>query len=495
MDSPPPGSNLIQTRFNRKHKLRSLAKFLAGAPQYQSLAKIELASSPHHAAHKDPKITAMSQLTYHTITFGCQMNRADSERMSGLLESLGYTHHPDPNQADLILYNTCTIRDNAEQKVYSYLGIQAQRKRQDPGLKLVVAGCVAQQEGERLLRRIPEIDLVMGPQYVNRLGDLLAQVEAGQQVVATEPIEIPEDITKPRRESQITAWVNVIYGCNERCTYCIVPSVRGLEQSRTPAAIRQEIEAVAAAGYKEITLLGQNIDAYGRDLDPKVNLAQLLRYVHDVDGIERIRFATSHPRYFTEELIQTCAELPKVCEHFHIPFQAGNDEVLKRMRRGYTQERYRQMIALIRSYIPNAAISGDAIVGFPGETEDHFQDTLDLVREIGFDQLNTAAFSPRPGTPAATWDEQLPEDIKSDRLQRLNRVVSEAAAICSARYLGQQVEVLVEDRNPKHPDQVMGRTRTNRMVFFEGNLDALRGSLVQVEISTTRAFSLSGSQV
>ena len=437
----------------------------------------------------------MSSPTYHTITFGCQMNRADSERMSGILESLGYHPIDDPNQADLVLYNTCTIRDNAEQKVYSYLGRQAVRKRLHPGIKLIVAGCVAQQEGEKLLRRVPELDLVMGPQHVNQLGDLLAQVEAGNQVVATEAREIPEDITKPRRDSQVSAWVNVIYGCNERCTYCIVPLVRGLEQSRTPEAIRQEIEEIGRSGCKEITLLGQNIDAYGRDLTPRSNLAQLLHCVHDVEGIERIRFATSHPRYFTQDLIQTCAELPKVCEHFHIPFQAGNDQVLKRMRRGYTQERYRDIMTQIRQLMPDAAISADAIVGFPGETEEQFQDTLRLVEEIGFDQLNTAAFSPRPGTPAADWQEQLSEEVKSDRLQRLNHLVAQQAAERSARYLGRMEEILVEGRNPKRPDQVMGRTRTNRLVFCQGDLDQLLGQLISVQITAARAFSLTGAMV
>ncbi len=420
------------------------------------------------------------------------MNRADSERMSGILESLGYEYCEDPNQADLLLYNTCTIRDNAEQKVYSYLGHQSRRKRENPGLKIVVAGCVAQQEGERLLRRVPEVDLVMGPQYVNQLANLLDQVEAGNQVVATEPCDIPEDITKPRRESRVTAWVNVIYGCNERCTYCIVPSVRGLEQSRTPEAIRREVAAIAEAGFPEITLLGQNIDAYGRDLKPKVTLAELLRHVHDVEGIQRIRFATSHPRYFTEELIRTCAELPKVCEHFHIPFQAGNNDVLKWMKRGYTHERYRSIIELIRHYMPDAAISADAIAGFPGETEEQFQDTLTLVQDIGFDAVNTAAYSPRPGTPAAEWESQLSEDVKSDRLQRLNRVVADAAASRSQRYLGRDEVILVESRNPKRLHQVMGRTRTNRTVFVEGDLNELQGSFLNVCITEARAFSLSG---
>lgn len=430
---------------------------------------------------------------YHIVTFGCQMNKADSERMAGVLESLGYYHTPDELAADLVLYNTCTIRDNAEQKVYSYLGKQAQRKQQQPGLKLVVAGCVAQQEGEQLLRRVPELDLVMGPQYVNRLADLLMHVEAGNQVVATEALDIPEDITKPRRESRVSAWVNVIYGCNERCTYCVVPSVRGIEQSRLPEAIRHEMQDIGAAGIPEVTLLGQNIDAYGRDLQPRTTFTDLLRYVHDVPGVERIRFATSHPRYFSERLIAACAELPKVCEHFHIPFQSGNNDILRAMLRGYTHERYRQIIALIRSYMPDAAISADAIVGFPGETEAQFEDTLRLVEELQFDQVNTAAYSPRPGTPAATWANQIDETTKTDRLQRLNRAVTAAATARNQRYLGRTEPVLVEGINPKRPEQLMGRTGTNRLVFFEGDIDTHLGKIVPVQITETRAFSLSGA--
>ncbi|NCQ91156.1 MAG: tRNA (N6-isopentenyl adenosine(37)-C2)-methylthiotransferase MiaB [Microcystis aeruginosa LG13-03] len=436
---------------------------------------------------------------YHITTFGCQMNKADSERMAGILEDLGFQWSEDANEADLILYNTCTIRDNAEQKVYSYLGRQAKRKQTQPDLTLVVAGCVAQQEGEQLLRRVPEVDLIIGPQHANRLGDLLQQVFDGSQVVATEPIHIMEDITKPRRDSNITAWVNVIYGCNERCTYCVVPGVRGVEQSRTPAAIRAEMAQLGQQGYKEITLLGQNIDAYGRDL-PGVtasgrhlhNFTDLLYYIHDVAGIERLRFATSHPRYFTERLIKACQELPKVCEHFHIPFQSGDNDVLKAMKRGYTQEKYRQIIANIRNLMPDAAISADAIVGFPGETEAQFENTLKLVDEIGFDQLNTAAYSPRPGTPAAIWDDQLSEQVKSDRLQRLNHLVATKAAERSQRYLGRIEEILVEDVNPKDASQVMGRTRGNRLTFFTGNIEELRGTFVKVKITEVRPFSLTG---
>ncbi|MEL6382035.1 MAG: tRNA (N6-isopentenyl adenosine(37)-C2)-methylthiotransferase MiaB [Cyanobacteria bacterium J06626_18] len=436
---------------------------------------------------------------YHVTTFGCQMNKADSERMAGILENMGMEWEADPLQADLILYNTCTIRDNAEQKVYSYLGRQAKRKHENPELTLVVAGCVAQQEGEKLLRRVPELDLVMGPQHANRLEDLLEQVFEGSQVVATDPVHIMEDITKPRRDSIVTAWVNVIYGCNERCTYCVVPNVRGVEQSRTPEAIRAEMEVLGQQGYKEVTLLGQNIDAYGRDL-PGITpegrrqntLTDLLYYVHDVPGIERLRFATSHPRYFTERLIKACAELPKVCEHFHIPFQSGDNDVLKAMARGYTHEKYRRIIDTIRTYMPDAAISADAIVGFPGETEDQFQNTLQLVEDIGFDQLNTAAYSPRPNTPAALWDNQLSEAVKADRLQRLNHLVGQKATERSLRYGDRIEEVLVEAINPKNPKQVMGRTRGNRLTFCEGSLEELKGQLVNVKITEVRAFSLTG---
>jgi tRNA-2-methylthio-N6-dimethylallyladenosine synthase len=440
-----------------------------------------------------------SRGTYWITTFGCQMNKADSERMAGILESMGYSAGSGEDQADLVLYNTCTIRDNAEQKVYSYLGRQARRKRDNPALTLVVAGCVAQQEGESLLRRVPELDLVMGPQHANRLDTLLSQVEAGQQVVATDDHHILEDITTARRDSSLCAWVNVIYGCNERCTYCVVPSVRGQEQSRLPQAIRLEMEGLAASGYKEITLLGQNIDAYGRDL-PGITpegrrqntLTDLLHHVHDVEGIERIRFATSHPRYFTERLIEACSELPKVCEHFHVPFQSGDDELLKAMARGYTTARYRRIVEQIRNLMPDAAISADAIVGFPGETDAQFRRTLELVDEIGFDLLNTAAYSPRPNTPAADWPDQVEEHVKVERLKELNALVERKAKACSQRYLGRVEEVLAEGINPKDNTQLMGRTRTNRLTFFPAGSHRV-GDTVPVRIEQVRAFSLSGS--
>jgi len=441
--------------------------------------------------------------SYWITTFGCQMNKADSERMAGILEAMGYREATAELEADLVLYNTCTIRDNAEQKVYSYLGRQAQRKRANPHLTLVVAGCVAQQEGESLLRRVPELDLVMGPQHANRLEVLLAQVEQGQQVVATGEHHILEDITTARRDSRVCAWVNVIYGCNERCTYCVVPSVRGKEQSRLPQAIRLEMEGLAAQGFREITLLGQNIDAYGRDLPGITSegrrqhtLTDLLHHVHSVEGIERIRFATSHPRYFTERLIEACAELPKLCEHFHIPFQSGDDDVLRAMARGYTVDRYRRIVDRIRERMPDAAISADVIVAFPGETDAQYRRTLALIEAIGFDQVNTAAYSPRPNTPAADWPGQLSEAVKVERLRELNALVEAKARERSARYAGRSEQILVEGINPRDPSQVMGRTRTNRLTFFPGTRAdgsvIQAGALEEVVIEQVRAFSLSG---
>ena len=461
-------------------------------------------TATQRSAPPAPTAAESGRGSYWITTFGCQMNKADSERMAGILESMGYREAQAELEADLVLYNTCTIRDNAEQKVYSYLGRQAQRKRTNPNLTLVVAGCVAQQEGESLLRRVPELDLVMGPQHANRLDVLLSQVEQGQQVVATEEHHILEDITTARRDSSICGWVNVIYGCNERCTYCVVPSVRGQEQSRLPGAIKLEMEGLAARGFKEITLLGQNIDAYGRDL-PGITpegrrqhtLTDLLQFVHNVEGLERIRFATSHPRYFTERLIDACADLPKVCEHFHIPFQSGDDDVLKAMARGYTMDRYRRIIDRIRERMPDASISADVIVAFPGESDAQYRRTLDLIEEIGFDQVNTAAYSPRPNTPAANWPNQLNEAVKVERLREINALVERVARQRSARYAGRTEEVLVEGRNPKDPNQVMGRTRTNRLTFFPaGRADGDQwqaGDLVDVRIEEVRAFSLSGA--
>jgi len=382
----------------------------------------------HVQCSEDTHITSGLMGSYSIETMGCQMNQADSERMAGQLESLGlspHTGHEDEPPPRVVVLNTCSIRDKAEQKVYARLDPHIKRKRQGGLLTVVVSGCVAQQEGEKLLKQMPGIDVVIGPQYANRLADVLSESQQGGQICATSDARIMEDLTMPNRQSQISAWVNVIYGCNERCSYCVVPFTRGSEQSRPMESVRREVVQLAKDGFKEVTLLGQNIDAWGRDLVPRRTFADLLRYLGDIDGIDRIRFLTSHPRYISKDLIRAVKETQVVCEQFHIPFQSGDDEVLRRMERGYTHARYLQIVDDIRSEIPDAGISADAIVGFPGEQDFQFERTLELCKAVRFDMVNTASYSPRPSTPAAKWACQVPEKVKQERLQRLNEVVYE----------------------------------------------------------------------
>lgn len=437
---------------------------------------------------------------YVIETMGCQMNTSDSERIEGQLISLGMTALDESESsskmsADVVLLNTCSIRDHAEQKVYSYIGPHAKRKREGEDVMIIVAGCVAQQEGERLLRRAPEVDLVMGPQYANRISDLLEDVSNGNQVVATEASHVMEDSTKPRRGSSVAAWVNVIYGCNERCTYCIVPTTRGVEQSRPVESILQEVQSLVADGYKEVTLLGQNIDAYGRDMVPKRKFSDLLRAVGSVPGLKRLRFVTSHPKYMSMGVVDAVAETPAACWNFHVPFQSGSNEVLREMGRGYTREKFLKIVDRIRARLPDASITADVICGFPGETEEQFQETLDLMNEVVFDSINTAAYSPRPNTPAADWENQVADDVKGDRLRRINVLNLEHAAERRARMMGRTVEILVEERNVKVPTQVMGRTTHGYLVYCDGDIDELRGTLVNVEIDTCQTYYLAGTKV
>ena len=466
--------------------------------------------------------------TFQISTTGCQMNVADSERIEGVLRNdLGListsesTQVKKNNKPDVVIFNTCTIRDHAEQKLYDALGPIAARKRKGESVALVVAGCVAQQEGNDLIKRFPEIDLVMGPQYVNRMNDLLEDVGKGHQIVAVDPMLWSEgggnDFTSNMatksisRGHDVRAWINIIHGCNEHCTYCVVPGVRGVEQSRSMESILHEIQQLNANAeildskndgnhilrptYKEVTLLGQNIDAYGRDMVPKRTFADLLYFLNDnvaSSGIERIRYVTSHPRYFSDRVIDAVANLDKVMECFHMPFQSGDDKVLKDMRRGYTYSSYMKIIDKIRNKAPDASICGDVIVGFPGETDQAFQRTLDLMEEVKFDNLNTFAYSPRPNTEAALWTNQIPEDVKSERLQIVQRLATTHALVRSERYLHKTVEVLVEDVNSRNTAQVMGRTRQGRQVYFNGKLDELIGKIVNVHITEARPWSLIG---
>lgn len=441
-----------------------------------------------------PKKPVIDDMSYYIQTFGCQMNVSDSERMAAELERKGYHATDDPKKSALYLLNTCALRDHAEQKVYSYLGPHAQRKWDAPSeVTLVVAGCVAQQEGDKLLSRVPEVDIVMGPQYANRIGEVLDDfAENMMQIVAVDPIHIQEDFSKPVRSSKITAWVNIIYGCLEKCSYCVVPNTRGLEQSRTMESIRAELQGLARDGYREVVLLGQNVDAYGRDLYPKRTFSDLLRFIHDVDGIERVRFTTGHPRYISENLITTVAELPKVMEHFHVPPQSGDNGVLKEMGRGYTRERYMDIARRVRKRMPDASICADTIVGFPGESEEAFENTVDMVKQVVFDSNMVRAYSARPNTTAGLREDQVEEEVKARRLGVMNRLMREQAEKRSQRYLGRRVEVLVEGVNEKVDGEVMGRERSNRVVFFEGAAEEYVGKIAVVEVDEAFAFSLRG---
>jgi len=444
---------------------------------------------------------------YHITTFGCQMNKADSERMAGILDEMGLTFVEDPNEADIVLYNTCTIRDNAEQKVYSYLGRQAKRKQENPNVILAIAGCVAQQEGDSLMRRVPELDLVMGPQHANRLRDLLEQVLDGSQVVATEPIHIVEDITKPRRDSDVTAWVNVIYGCNERCTYCVVPRVRGVEQSRTPEAIRAEMEELGRQGYKEVTLLGQNVNSYGKK-EGLCTFAELLSRINDIKALARIRFTTSHPKDLSDGLISAFGRLDKLCNHLHLPIQSGSNRVLKRMNRKYTREAYLEKVAALREVCPEIAITTDIIVGFPGESAADFDETLTLIQQMRYDSLFVFNYSDRPLAPSRKFVPKVGEKEKNARLQQVLEVQNSITAGIHAKMVGRQMPVLVEGhskRQQAEPSETSnknlqwtGRTTCNKIVNFivDGPAAAIpidiTGETVRVNIERALSHSLWG---
>ncbi len=433
---------------------------------------------------------------YHIITYGCQMNVRDSETMAGLLEQIGYLPAERPEDADVILVNTCTVRESADERAYGRLGELRRLKQRRPGLILGVAGCLVQKDREAVLRKAPHVDLVFGVHNLHRLPELLRQAQEGCQPVYEVWDRFPKDEPLPilpaARSRGIRAYVNIIHGCNKFCTFCIVPFVRGRERSVPPEVVRQEVEQLAAQGYKEVTLLGQNVDSYGHDLRPRTDLADLLCLIHEVEGIERIRFTTSHPRDMTEKLIRTVAELPKVCEHIHLPVQSGDDEVLRRMHRTYTVADYLRIVDCIRAYMPEASITTDLIVGFPGETEEQFENTLRLVETVQFDACNTAMYSPRPGTKAATFPDQVDEETKHRRLQALNRLAERVAYARNRRLVGTVQEILVEE--PGKHGGVVGRTRTNKVVTFDGTPDLI-GRTVLVRITEAGSWVLRGERV
>uniref|UniRef100_A0A7C3SHR1 tRNA-2-methylthio-N(6)-dimethylallyladenosine synthase n=1 Tax=Desulfobacca acetoxidans TaxID=60893 RepID=A0A7C3SHR1_9BACT len=426
-------------------------------------------------------------------TFGCQMNVADSEQMAQVLAP-DYVRTDCPEEADLFLINTCAIRRKSEEKVKSLLGRLKPLKRRRPDLILGVGGCVAQQEGEQLLKAAPHVDLVFGTRAIQRLPDLVRQAARAQTVDVELAGGYPDGPRRHWPEGRSQALITIMQGCNNFCSFCVVPYVRGREFSRDPADIEAEVRDFLAAGGKEVTLLGQNVNSYGRGLATPVTFVELVRRLAALPGLARLRFATSHPKDLSDELIAAFGEVPALCEHLHLPVQSGSNRILKAMNRGYTREQYLDKVAKLRQACPGISLSTDLIVGFPGETEKDFQDTLDLMQEAGFDQSFSFKYSPRPHTRAAALPDQVPEPVKAERLSRLQAVQNDLTLAAHQRLLGQRQEVLVERPSKRSPNQLCGRLRTNQVVNFTGP-PTLVGRLVTVEISEAHPHSLKGRWV
>lgn len=429
---------------------------------------------------------------YHLTTFGCQMNAHDSERMRGLLETLGYHEAPRRDDADLILFNTCTIRGSADERFMGNLGEARRIKRERPDVVVAVGGCWAQSQRESVFTDFPFVDIAFGPGEVNRLGELLARERIQAVGAFTFDGRFSGDLPS-LRERRHQAWVQISVGCNCGCSYCIVPTVRGRESSRPPQLILEEVQRQADDGVAEVTLLGQNVNSYGRDLrgDDRTGFAELLAAVAGVPGIQRVRYTSPHPKDIRADVIAVHRDVPEVCEHIHLPAQSGSTRVLKAMRRTYDRPRYLDLVARIRDEVPDIALTTDLIVGFPGESDEDFEDTLSLVREVGYDGAYTFVYSPRPGTEAGErMEDDVPAEVKSERISALIDEVQRTARARLARHVGRVQEVLVEGPSRTDPSRMSGRTRHNVTVNFSGPAD--EGALVGVTITGFTSTTLSG---
>ena len=431
---------------------------------------------------------------YFVTTFGCQMNAHDSERIKGLLESIGLGEAPSQDEADVVVFNTCTIRQKPDQRLAAHLAQARTLKDHDPERVIAVGGCYAEAQRERIFERYPFVDVAFGPGSIGHLADWLGAGGEGPRPPRgrfAEWTQFAGDLPA-HRERAFQAWVQVSMGCNSKCAYCIVPAVRGREQSRRPGDIVAEVTSLAADGVREITLLGQNVNSYGRDLLPEIRtgFAELLRACDAMVGIERIRFTSPHPKDFRPDVIEAMADCAAVCEHAHLPLQSGSTRVLKRMRRTYSRERFMRLVDDMRIAIPDLALTTDLIVGFPGETEDDFRQTLEAVEEVGFDGAFTFVFSPRSGTEAATMPDQVHDHVKRDRIERLIDVVQRCAAARNDDRIGRVEEVLVEGPSRTDPTVLRGRTRRNTTVNFTGS--AAAGEFVPVEITGATSTTLRG---
>ncbi|BCM89287.1 tRNA-2-methylthio-N(6)-dimethylallyladenosine synthase [Abditibacteriota bacterium] len=424
---------------------------------------------------------------YWIQTYGCQMNVHDSERMAGMLESLGLDATESPEEADVILLNTCAVRERPEHKLYSDLGRLRVLKHDKPDLVIGVAGCMAQREADSIRRRVPEVDILLGPRNLHHLPLLVRSAQNGGDPNGLGLDTDPTPVTPVRRSSATSAWVDVIFGCNFKCTYCAVPSARGREVSRRPSEVLDEIRQLSDLGYREITLLGQTVNAYGHDLGKlddgtRLDFAWLLEQINAINPNFRVRFTSPHPMYFTETLVDAIADLPSVCEHLHLPLQSGDNACLKRMKRTYTVERYRSIIDRVRERIPGVTLTTDAIVGFCGESDEEFENTMQTFREIRFDQAFMFAYSPRHTTEAFDWTDDVPLLVKKERLNRLIDLQADISREKNGEMVGQRFEVLVEGPSDKDPLKIAGRTRGNKLMIFPGTShDYPVGTLVEVE--------------
>ena len=435
----------------------------------------------------------MTAKTYAILNYGCQMNESDAEHYAGQLQELGYKAAENFHAADVVVVNTCCVRESAEKRILGKIGELKGVKANHPGQIVCVAGCMAQKDGEKLIKKHPQIDLLIGTAHVNGFKEILAEYlsEKGERVYNSLEVKESEFEGERIRQSGFSAWIPIMYGCNNFCTYCIVPYVRGRERSRSIENIVDEVRQAVAKGYKEFTLLGQNVNSYGKDFGVKDQFAKLLRRVNEIPGVERIRYMTSHPRDMHEDVIKAVAECEHICENFHIPFQSGSNKILKAMNRGYTREKYLELVAMIRRYVPEAAITTDIIVGFPGETEADFNDTLNLVKEVGFDAAFTFIYSKRTGTPAAAMENQVPEDVVKNRFDRLLKEVQDISAQVCGRDVHTVQTVLVEEVNDHSPELVTGRMSNNTIVHFPGDA-SLIGRLVDVYLEESKGFYYMG---
>ncbi|ACL76050.1 tRNA (N6-isopentenyl adenosine(37)-C2)-methylthiotransferase MiaB [Ruminiclostridium cellulolyticum] len=432
---------------------------------------------------------------YIIETFGCQMNENDSERLSGMLSGMGYSECSERKDSDLIIFNTCCVRENAEQKVYGHLGALKKLKETNPNLIIAICGCMMQQKDvvEHIKKTYKHVDIVFGTHNLYKFPELLNTAITTRSTVIDvwdSTGSIAENMPISRKEN-IKAWVTVMYGCNNFCSYCIVPYVRGRERSRSLEEIKNEVEKLAKDGCKEITLLGQNVNSYGKDLEGDLTFAGLLRELNKVQGIERIRFMTSHPKDLSDELIYAMRDCEKVCEHLHLPVQAGSSKILDEMNRRYSKEQYLGLIEKVKSNIPGIALTTDIIVGFPGETEEDFNETLDVVAKARFDMAYTFLYSKRTGTPAAKNPEQIPETVKKQRFDRLLELQNKISKEINDGLLGKELEVLVEGLSKSSKTTYTGRTRENKIVNFKGSPDMV-GKLVKVKIEEIQTWSLLG---